>query len=50
MDRHANNHYVTAREASTPEEIVERQRERMSIAAPNCMHLMWCLRRSTPSR
>jgi N6-adenosine-specific RNA methylase IME4 len=42
MDRHANNHYVTAREASTPEEIVERQRKRMSIAAPNCIHLMWC--------
>lgn len=42
MDRHAANHYVTAKEANTPEEIVERQRERMSIAADDCIHLMWC--------
>jgi N6-adenosine-specific RNA methylase IME4 len=42
MDRHASNHYVTAKEASTPEAIVERQRERMSIAADDCIHLMWC--------
>ena len=42
MDRHASNHYVTAREAQTPEAIVERQRERMSIAADDCIHLMWC--------
>jgi N6-adenosine-specific RNA methylase IME4 len=42
MDRHAANHYVTAKEASTPEAIVERQRERMSIAADDCIHLMWC--------
>jgi N6-adenosine-specific RNA methylase IME4 len=41
MDRHASNHYVTAREAATPEAIVERQRERMSIAADDCVHLMW---------
>jgi N6-adenosine-specific RNA methylase IME4 len=41
MDRHAANHYVTAREAQTPEAIVERQRERMSIAADDCIHLMW---------
>ncbi|MBR0871168.1 hypothetical protein JQ633_12420 [Bradyrhizobium tropiciagri] len=41
MDRHASNHYVTAREAQTPEAIVERQRERMSIAADDCVHLMW---------
>ncbi len=41
MDRHASNHYVTARDAHTPEEIVERQRERMSIAADHCIHLMW---------
>ena len=42
MDRHAANHYVTAREAHTPEAIVERQRERMSVAADDCIHLMWC--------
>jgi N6-adenosine-specific RNA methylase IME4 len=42
MDRHAANHYVTAREAQTPEAILERQRERMSIAADDCIHLMWC--------
>lgn len=42
MDRHAANHYVTAREADTPEAIVERQRERMSVAAGDCIHLMWC--------
>jgi ParB/RepB/Spo0J family partition protein len=41
MDRHAANHYVTARDCNTPEEIVERQRERMSIAADDCIHLMW---------
>lgn len=42
MDRHASNHYVTAREATTPEAIVERQRERMLVAAQDCIHLMWC--------
>jgi len=42
MDRHASNHYVTAKEASTPEAIVDRQRERMLIAADDCIHLMWC--------
>jgi N6-adenosine-specific RNA methylase IME4 len=42
MDRHAANHYVTAKESHTPEEIVERQRERMSVAADDCIHLMWC--------
>jgi N6-adenosine-specific RNA methylase IME4 len=41
MDRHASNHYVTAKDSHTPEQIVERQRERMSIAADNCVHLMW---------
>lgn len=41
MDRHASNHYVTARDAFTPEQIVERQRERMSVAADDCIHLMW---------
>ena len=42
MDRHASNHYVTAKESHTPEEIVERQRERMGVAADDCIHLMWC--------
>lgn len=42
MDRHAANHYVTAADAQTPEAIVERQRERMSVAADDCIHLMWC--------
>lgn len=42
MDRHASNHYVTAKEASTPEAIVERQRERMQVVADDCIHLMWC--------
>jgi N6-adenosine-specific RNA methylase IME4 len=42
MDRHASNHYVTAKESHTPEEIVERQRERMQVAADDCIHLMWC--------
>jgi N6-adenosine-specific RNA methylase IME4 len=41
MDRHASNHYVTAKDSHAPEQIVERQRERMSIAADNCIHLMW---------
>jgi ParB/RepB/Spo0J family partition protein len=41
MDRHAANHYVTANDCNTPEEIVEHQRERMSIAADDCIHLMW---------
>lgn len=42
MDRHAANHYVTAKESHTPEEIVERQRARMEVAADDCIHLMWC--------
>lgn len=42
MDRHASNHYVTAADAQTPEAIVERQRERMQVAADDCIHLMWC--------
>jgi N6-adenosine-specific RNA methylase IME4 len=42
MDRHAANHYLTAADCNTPEEIVERQRERMSVAADDCVHFMWC--------
>lgn len=41
MDRHAANHYLTAEECRTPEDIVERCRERMLIAADDCVHLMW---------
>ncbi|WP_407146285.1 MT-A70 family methyltransferase [Bradyrhizobium sp. ORS 86] len=42
MDRHAANHYVTAADCDTAEAIVERQRERMRVAADDCIHLMWC--------
>jgi N6-adenosine-specific RNA methylase IME4 len=42
MDRHAANHYVTAKDSHTPEQIVERQRARMAVAADDCIHLMWC--------
>lgn len=41
MDRHAANHYETAADAHTPEEIVERTRERWSSAADDCVALMW---------
>ncbi|WP_316234630.1 MT-A70 family methyltransferase [Bradyrhizobium sp. SZCCHNR1020] len=41
MDRHAANHYLTAAECDGAEAIVERQRERMAIAADDCVHLMW---------
>lgn len=41
MDRHAANHYVTAKDCDTAEAIVERVRERFTIAADDCVHLMW---------
>ncbi|MGJ4893745.1 MT-A70 family methyltransferase [Bradyrhizobium oligotrophicum] len=41
MDRHAANHYLTAAECDTAEAIVDRQRERMSVAADDCVHFMW---------
>lgn len=41
MDRHASNHYPTAHDAHTPEEIVERTRERFLCAAPDCVLFMW---------
>lgn len=41
MDRHAANHYLTAAECDTAEAIVARQRDRMMIAAHDCVHLMW---------
>ena len=40
MDRHAANHYETAEDAHTPEEIVERTRERFVCAAPDCVLFM----------
>lgn len=41
MDRHASNHYPTAHDAHTPEEIIERTRERFLCAAPDCVLFMW---------
>ncbi|WP_246175653.1 MT-A70 family methyltransferase [Bradyrhizobium paxllaeri] len=41
MDRHASNHYPTAAEAHTPEEIVERTKERASVAADDSALFMW---------
>ena len=41
MDRHAANHYETAADAHTPEEIVERTRRRWICAADDCVALMW---------
>jgi N6-adenosine-specific RNA methylase IME4 len=43
MDRHASNHYPTAAEAHTPEEIVERTKDRMSVAADDSALFMWVL-------
>lgn len=40
MDRHAANHYETASDAHTPEEIVERTRERFACAADDCVLFM----------
>jgi len=41
MDRHASNHYPTARHAHTPEEIVAATAERFSVAADDCVLFMW---------
>jgi N6-adenosine-specific RNA methylase IME4 len=41
MDRHAGNHYETARNAHTPEEVVARTAERFSVAADDCVLFMW---------
>jgi N6-adenosine-specific RNA methylase IME4 len=41
MDRHAANHYETAENAHTPEEIVERTKERFTVAADDCVLFMW---------
>jgi N6-adenosine-specific RNA methylase IME4 len=41
MDRHPSNHYPTAADAHTPEEIVARTAERFKCAADNCVLYMW---------
>lgn len=41
MDRHAGNHYETAADAHTPEEIIERTRERFECAADDCVLWMY---------
>lgn len=41
MDRHASNHYPTAKTAHTPEEIVEATKDRWETAAADCVCGMW---------
>ena len=41
MDRHPSNHYETAADAHTPEEIVARTAERFKCAADTCVLYMW---------
>ena len=41
MDRHASNHYPTATDAHTPEEIVARTADRFKCAADICVLYMW---------
>lgn len=41
MDRHAANHYETAAEAHTAEEIHERTKDRFACAADDCVLAMW---------
>lgn len=41
MDRHAANHYETASDAHTPEEIIERTKERFECAADDVVLWMW---------
>lgn len=41
MDRHPSNHYPTAAEAHTPEEIVARTAERFQCLADDCVLEMW---------
>lgn len=41
MDRHAANHYPVSEAAHTPEEIVERTRDRFACAADDCALFMW---------
>jgi N6-adenosine-specific RNA methylase IME4/ParB-like chromosome segregation protein Spo0J len=41
MDRHPSNHYPTAADAHTPEEIVARTTERFKCLADTCVLYMW---------
>jgi N6-adenosine-specific RNA methylase IME4 len=41
MDRHAANHYLTASDAHTAEEMHERTKDRFACAAPDCLLGMW---------
>lgn len=41
MDRHAGNHYAVGENAHTAAEIVERTRDRFSVADDNCVLFMW---------
>jgi N6-adenosine-specific RNA methylase IME4 len=41
MDRHAANHYAVSENAHTPEEIVERTKDRAACAADDCAWFMW---------
>lgn len=41
MDRHPSNHYPTAADAHTPEEIVARTAERFKCLAETCVLYMW---------
>jgi N6-adenosine-specific RNA methylase IME4 len=41
MDRHSANHYPTAADAHTPEEIVARTAERFKCLADDCVLYMW---------
>ena len=41
MDRHPSNHYPTAADAHTPEEIVARTAERFKCLADTCVLYMW---------
>jgi N6-adenosine-specific RNA methylase IME4 len=41
MDRHAANHYLTASDAHTAEEMHERTKARFECAAPDCLLAMW---------
>lgn len=41
MDRHPSNHYPTAADAHTPEEIVARTADRLKCLAPDAVLYMW---------
>lgn len=41
MDRHPSNHYPTAHDAHSPEEIVARTAERFKCAHPDSVLYMW---------